>query len=281
MEATLKERFNKNTIKNFISSLINKQLGEKLNKLEQNNKIEITEIKIISNISKELINNLSNLSNESNKYNKIKRTFNLKNNLSGSLNRNTQFKKNIFTKNNNFMRKSFTPLRVKSSISNNKFKYNRISRISRLSVKSLDLLTTNKSSKMVTNFNKKNLRIKNNNFNSKKSNKEIYKTPIRKKNKNNFNIHYKTEEKLLEKNNNLNNYINALKDNNDIDRISINFEEERISNLKINSFNNNNKNYINNNNNYEMKDIDLDRLSLELAFLYKVLYIFYYIILFI
>ena len=117
-------------------------------------------------------------------------------------------------------------------------------------------------------FCKNNLRLKNNNLKSKKSNKEIYKTPIRKKNKNIFNMHCKTEEKIFQKNNNINNYIYSLEDNNDIDRISINFEEERISNLKINSFNNNNIKNINNtkkNNIYEIKKIDLDRLSLELG----------------
>ena len=47
------------------------------------------------------------------------------------------------------MRKSFTPTRIKSTISHNNVKNNKNSRISRLSIKSMDIIKKNKSSKIV------------------------------------------------------------------------------------------------------------------------------------
>ena len=264
MESTTKERFNLNKIKNLISSLINKQIGEKLNILEQKNRNEVNEIKRISKISKELINNLSNLSNESNKYNKINNKISFKQNLkssySSSLDKNIKYKKNLFninsSKNQNFfLRKSYTPLKNKSCIYPINIK-NRGSKISRLSTKSTDIRYKNKSSKNINNSFNNNIKLKNNNFHVKKSSKEIFKTPIRKKNKNNFNKHCKTEERLNKRNNKFINDNYSLEDN-ELEKLSINFDEQRISNLKLNT-NNNSKNS-------EKKENHINRLSLELG----------------
>ena len=251
MEASnIKDNFNINKIKNLISTLINRQLGEKLIKLEQKNRKEIKDINIVSKTSKILINNLSYFSNILNKYN-------INNNKHLNLNiKKAKSKKNLLNnynkKNQNLiLRKSFTPLKSISKISKLNMQNNRLLRVS---AKSLDIaLKKNRSNKISNNYLiKKSTKSINTKFKNKKSSKEIYKTPKR-KNKNN-NKHSKTEERLSSNKNKLYNDISLL--DNDIE-ISINSDEyQRISYLEMLPYENKNS---------QKEELSPERISLKLG----------------
>ena len=271
MEETKKNNFNKNNIKDLICSLINKQIGEKLKKLEQQNNIETTEIKYMSYKSKELINNLSYLITESNKRNKLlKNKYRNKSNIKcysppNTINKKKKFKKNIHFNNNNnihfyknkniFLRKTVTPLKSNSPISNY--------RIINKSSKSLDILIKRpKHNKIINNSTKNNIKIIKRNKN-KRSNRELYKTPVKKKDNNIFEQYYKTEDKFNKKNNQLDTDILSIYNNNgdkkDLITIHFNDDDQRISDLELKEIEDININTI------EQNDISPNRISIQLG----------------
>lgn len=239
MEATkISHNLNTNILKNLISSLINKQLGEKLLNLEKKNKSEIIDIKILSKFSKEIINNLSKLSQDTNK--KIKnKTYNnnllnnnyLKSNPSYFIKEKSKkiLFNSHFNKNKNLnLRKSCTPLKNYSR--NSKFSLQNNS-IIKTSTKSLDIVLKKNSNYKTNNYlYKNNSKIINNNLKTKKFNKQITITPKRYK-KNNFNRQCKTEERSYKNKSKI--FNESYLDNNELDKISINYDEERITNLEI------------------------------------------------
>ena len=251
MEASnIKDNFNINKIKNLITTLINRQLGENLIKLEQKNRKEIKDINIVSKTSKILINNLSYFSNILNKYN-------INNNKSLNLDiKKAKSKKNLLNnynkKNQNLiLRKSFTPLKSISKISKLNIQNNRLLRAS---AKSLDIaLKKNRSNKIGNNYLiKKSTKSINTKFKNKKSSKEIYKTP--KRNNKNNNKHCKTEERLSSNKSKLYNDISLL--DNDIE-ISINSDEyQRISYLEMLPYENKNS---------PKEELSPERISLKLG----------------
>ena len=174
-----KQEVNNNKIKDFISSIIKKQIGTKLFIIEQKTQKEIDDIKILTIRTKELINKLSSISSKINKKAKIFHPLN-------SLSKNSKHKKNVLLNQNKFLRKNFTPIKSIKSISKINKHNNRLSRIS---TKSLDLIIRkNKSNKININTIKHNINSINNKYKIKKSFKHIYKSPLRNKEKNDINL---------------------------------------------------------------------------------------------
>ena len=240
-----KENYNINKIKNLISTLIIRQIGDKLSKLEQKNRKEINDINIMSKTSKIIINNLSYFSTITKNNIYTHKASNLNNKMSKS-------KKNLLNKYNKknqnlILRKSFTPLKRISKISKLSMQNNRLLRAS---TKSLDIvLKKNRSNKISNSFITKSINTK---FKNKKSSKEIYKTPKR-KNKN-INKNCKTEERLYTSRNSLYNDLSLF--DNDIE-ISINCDEDqRISNLKLSLYEKKN---------FQKEELSPERISLKLG----------------
>ena len=249
MEASnIKENFNINKIKNLIRTLINRQLGDNLIKLEQKNKNEINDINIMSKTSKILINNLSYVSKVLNK-NK------LHDHKASNLNiKKVKSKKNLLNgynkKNQNLiLRKSFTPLKSISKISKLNMQNNNLLRSS---TKSLDIvLKKNRSNRISSNYLiKKSTKSTNIKYKNKKSSKEIYKTPKRKNT--NISKQCKTEERLHLNNNKLYNDISLLDNGIDI----YNNYDQRISNLEMSPYENKNS---------QKEELSPERISLKLG----------------
>ena len=228
MKVNTYEKYN---IKEIISSIIQKQLNQRLIKLELKNKNEINETQIITQKSNELIKELSHLSY------KVKKKINLKKNnikLSSSKNilkSNSQIilnkkyqKKSLYNNNkfkNLYFKKNQTPIKNINTISIlnlNKCKSSKIPNIS------LDrILIKNKKN---NNNRLGNIKTNNNKNKIRKYSKDI---SIKRKKKKILKYFSPSEDKSITKNN-IYNYINDL----DIDNISINFEDEqRISQIDI------------------------------------------------
>ena len=229
----LKHEINNNIIKNFISSIIDKQIGAKLFNLEQKNKKEINEIQILSKKGKELINNLSNISSKISKNIKIHTSNKLQ--PLNILSKNTKSKKNLHFNNkknqNILLRKSFTPIKSFNSISKIKAHNKGLSRVSN---KSVDLVIKKNRTNKINIKTIKNSLKSINKLKTKKSSKEIYKSPNRKKDKYDFNKKCKTDDRKYRKKNKIELDISYLDNEIDIDKIPIIFDEDqRISNLEI------------------------------------------------
>ena len=225
--------YEKYNIKEIISSIIQKQLNQRLMKLELKNKNEINETQIITQKSNELIEELSHLSY------KVKKKINLKKNnikLSSSKNilkSNSQIilnkkyqKKSLYNNNNKFknlyFKKNQTPIKNINTISIlnlNKCKSSKIPNISldRILIKNKKNNNNNRLGNIKTNNNKNKIRKYSKDISIKRKKKKILK------------YFSPSEDKSITKNN-IYNYINDL----DIDNISINFEDEqRISQIDI------------------------------------------------
>ena len=220
-----KQEVNNNKIKDFISSIIKKQIGTKLFIIEQKTQKEIDDIKILTIRTKELINKLSSISSKINKKTKIFHPLN-------SLSKNSKHKKNVLLNQNKFLRKNFTPIKSIKSISKINKHNNRLSRIS---TKSLDLIIRkNKSNKININTIKHNINSINNKYKIKKSFKHIYKSPLRNKEKNDINAKCKTDDRTYRNKSKLEFEISYLDNEIDIEKIPINYDEEqRISDLEL------------------------------------------------
>ena len=252
MEAKIPKYNNKENLKNLIESIIKKQIGKKLQNLEEKNNSEIKEIKQLSNISTELINNLHNFSRKikkkhnENKNQKqiinntkiksfsptnmsIKRGKDKKKHINNNINNiNNNNRINHFNLKNNLMvKRSLTPLKTSSTIMKKTIvKYKR------------DIKTPTKH----IDIYKKNRNIDNSDNQSKHSyltNRKKSKTPIRKKNKNYFNNISKTPDHSLMKKN-INEFdLASLDYEKEMTKMSINFDEnqDRIS-KELNYMNN-------------------------------------------
>ena len=236
----LEFHINKNALKNFIASIINKQIGQKLDNLEQKNDTDLKEIKQIIKLSKELTKNLNTYSIKVKKKlseqklnqrqiinNKNKKSYSPSNILfkRGKTKKNTFFHyqnpKDNITKNNNLLNKRpLTPLKnIKKSNTKYKNYFN-------ISSKSIDIPRKNKINDILDIQSKFSLI-------SNKTNKGKIKTPVRKKDKIYIKKISKTPEKLSKKKNEIDFDMNSLDNDIEITKISIHPDEnqERISNL--------------------------------------------------
>ena len=235
-ELNMTDNMKINKLKNFISSLIKKQIGNSLIRLEKKNNNEINDIKKISKASKEMMKKLSNFSLEIKKKKKFQDSFANKilnnNNLrcrspSYLIYKNTKSNNLLFNKNEkSFIRKSFTPLKSISRISRLNMTN---SRLPKKSTKSLDIVVKNIKNHKINNniYKKKNIKSIISYSKNKKKCKEIEKTS-QKNCKKKFNKICKTEERQYSNKNRFYNDISSI--DNDIDNINY---EPRISNLEI------------------------------------------------
>ena len=264
-EITNKNIINSNKLKILINTIINRQLEQKLIKLEKRNKSEIIDIKNIYKSSNDILNKLSKLSLEVNT--KIKnRKFsnnslnknNLKRNPSNFI--KTGSKSILFNNYNNnknhklILRKSYTPLKNISRISKFNLKNNSIIRASS---KSLDVVLKNNNNYKRNKISyKKSSKLINNNLKKKRSNEQICITPKRNK-KNYFKNHYKTEENFYKKKSKILN--NVYLDSSEKDKISSKIESEKIINLEIENYQEKEEETL------KKEEINDDRLSIKLG----------------
>ena len=246
----LKKTNKEEDIKILIASIINNQIGKKLKYLEEKNDSDIKEINQIEKISKVLIKNLDSFTYKINKKiieqkyqrkminNKINiRSFSPSNNLfkKGKIkNSVTNSNHNINKDNNNkeinndnnntnlkknFYKRSKTPLKNFNTINKkNNTKYKR------------DLIISSKSVDMTTRKNRNNKynnKLDNQNKNQYFNNRKKYKTPVRKKNKNYFNILNKTADNFLIKKETIDFDLASLDNDIEITKISINYDENK------------------------------------------------------
>ena len=262
---TNKNIINSNKLKILINTIINRQLEQKLIKLEKRNKSEIIDIKNIYKSSNDILNKLSKLSLEVNT--KIKNRKFSNNSLNkNNLKRNpfnfikTGSKSILFNNYNNnknhklILRKSYTPLKNISRISKFNLKNNSIIRASS---KSLDFVLKNNNNYKGNKISyKKSSKLINNNLKKKRSNEQICITPKRNK-KNYFKNHYKTEEKFYKKKSKILN--NVYLDSSEKDKISSKIESEKIINLEIENYQEKEEETL------KKEEINDDRLSIKLG----------------
>ena len=261
MEENIKDKYNKENIKNFIASIINKQLGHKLKNLEKKSSSDIKTIIKMNKLTKELTNNLCIFSSQVKKINS-KKAYNreLKNpaNIRSFSPKNLLFKKkkpiyhhhnninnidnnihnncnnnNIKLK-NNLNKKSLTP----SKTVNNIIKKNNIKNKRELlkPSRSIDFQKKNKNNFM-NDFDNQS---KYSNLTTKTAKKsKIYRTPVRKKNKNLYNKISKTPDNTSRKKDQIDFDITSLDNDIEITKISINFDENQ--DMALNELNNINK----------------------------------------
>ena len=261
MEENIKDKYNKENIKNFIASIINKQLGHKLKNLEQKSSSDIKTIIKMNKLTKELTNNLYIFSSQVKKINSKKaynrelknpaniRSFSPKNllfkkkkpiyhhhnninNIDNNIHNNSN-NNNIKLK-NNLNKKSLTPSKtVNNIIKKNNIKNNReLLKPSR----SIDFQKKNKNNFM-NDFDNQS---KYSNLTTKTAKKsKIYRTPVRKKNKNLYNKISKTPDNTLRKKDQIDFDITSLDNDIEITKISINFDENQ--DMALNELNNINK----------------------------------------
>ena len=245
----LKKNNKEEDIKILIASIINNQIGKKLKYLEEKNDSDIKEINQIEKISKVLIKNLDSFTYKINKKiieqkyqrkminNKINiRSFSPSNNLfkkgkiknsvtNSNHNINKDNNKEINNDNNNtnlkknFYKRSKTPLK----------NFNTINKINNIKYKR-DLMFSSKSVDMTTRKNRNNKynnKLDNQNKNQYFNNRKKYKTPVRKKNKNYFNILNKTADNFLIKKETIDFDLASLDNDIEITKISINYDENK------------------------------------------------------
>ena len=261
MEENIKDKYNKENIKNFIASIINKQLGHKLKNLEQKSSSDIKTIIKMNKLTKELTNNLYIFSSQVKKINSKKaynrelknpaniRSFSPKNllfkkkkpiyhhhnninNIDNNIHNNSN-NNNIKLK-NNLNKKSLTP----SKTVNNIIKKNNIKNKRELlkPSRSIDFQKKNKNNFM-NDFDNQS---KYSNLTTKTAKKsKIYRTPVRKKNKNLYNKISKTPDNTLRKKDQIDFDITSLDNDIEITKISINFDENQ--DMALNELNNINK----------------------------------------
>ncbi len=261
MEENIKDKYNKENIKNFIASIINKQLGHKLKNLEQKSSSDIKTIIKMNKLTKELTNNLYIFSSQVKKINSKKaynrelknpaniRSFSPKNllfkkkkpiyhhhnninNIDNNIHNNSN-NNNIKLK-NNLNKKSLTPSKtVNNIIKKNNMKNKReLLKPSR----SIDFQKKNKNNFM-NDFDNQS---KYSNLTTKTAKKsKIYRTPVRKKNKNLYNKISKTPDNTLRKKDQIDFDITSLDNDIEITKISINFDENQ--DMALNELNNINK----------------------------------------
>lgn len=261
MEENIKDKYNKENIKNFIASIINKQLGHKLKNLEQKSSSDIKTIIKMNKLTKELTNNLYIFSSQVKKINSKKaynrelknpaniRSFSPKNllfkkkkpiyhhhnninNIDNNIHNNSN-NNNIKLK-NNLNKKSLTP----SKTVNNIIKKNNIKNKRELlkPSRSIDFQKKNKNNFM----NEFDNQSKYSNLTTKTAKKsKIYRTPVRKKNKNLYNKISKTPDNTLRKKDQIDFDITSLDNDIEITKISINFDENQ--DMALNELNNINK----------------------------------------
>ena len=261
MEENIKDKYNKENIKNFIASIINKQLGHKLKNLEQKSSSDIKTIIKMNKLTKELTNNLYIFSSQVKKINSKKaynrelknpaniRSFSPKNllfkkkkpiyhhhnninNIDNNIHNNSN-NNNIKLK-NNLNKKSLTP----SKTVNNIIKKNNIKNKRELlkPSRSIDFQKKNKNNFM-NDFDNQS---KYSNLTTKTAKKsKIYRTPVRKKNKNLYNKISKTPDNTLRKKDKIDFDITSLDNDIEITKISINFDENQ--DMALNELNNINK----------------------------------------
>ena len=260
MEENIKDKYNKENIKNFIASIINKQLGHKLKNLEQKSSSDIKTIIKMNKLTKELTNNLYIFSSQVKKINSKKaynrelknpaniRSFSPKNllfkkkkpiyhhhnninNIDNNIHNNSN-NNNIKLK-NNLNKKSLTP----SKTVNNIIKKNNIKNKRELlkPSRSIDFQKKNKNNFM----NEFDNQSKYSNLTTKTAKKsKIYRTPVRKKNKNLYNKISKTPDNTLRKKDQIDFDITSLDNDIEITKISINFDENQDMALnELNSIN--------------------------------------------
>jgi hypothetical protein len=247
-EKTLSNDSSQQNIKNLIANIIKKQLGKKLQNLEQKNDFEIKEINSISKLSKELSKNLNTYSIKVNKKiseNKCKANqrqiianqnirryspSNIsikmgKNRKLINYNQNHNYNYNINLKNNLMVKKSLTPIKNLDFIMKKNNKRHR--KDINFDSKSINAYRRN-NHKYDDNFdNQSKYSALSNNTNKKKN-----KTPVRKKNKIYIKKIANTVDKIIKKKPKIDFDLTSLDNDIELTKISINPDDnqERISN---------------------------------------------------
>ena len=225
-EKTLSNSNNQQNIKNLIANILKKQLGKKLQNLEQKNDSEIKEIKYMSKLSKELSKNLNTYSIKVNKKiseHKYKANQNIRRysptNMSLKMDNDTNLRNNLLVK------KSSTPIKnINIFMKKNNTRHRKDRNIDS---KSIDTCRRNKY-KYNDNFDNQSKYSAISNMTNKKKNK----TPVRKKNKIFYKKISKTPESFLKKKSKIDFDMTSLDNDIEITKISINPDDnqERISN---------------------------------------------------
>ena len=240
-EKTLSNSNNQQKIKNLIANILKKQLGKKLQNLEQKNDSEIKEIKYMSKLSKELSKNLNTYSIKVNKKiseHKYKANQNIRRysptNMSLKMGKNKKFNnynhQHIYNndtnlRNNLLVKKSSTPIKYINFIMKKNNTRHRKDR--NIDSKSIDTFRRNKY-KYNDNFDNQSKYSAISNITNKKKNK----TPVRKKNKIFYKKISKTPESFLKKKSKIDFDMASLDNDIEITKISIHPDDnqERISN---------------------------------------------------